>query len=410
MTLVFSVAVAATAQNNGKGPAFTEIPTGDPSFALVGEFVGSLGSDQETPDMLALQIRCVGGTDFEAVSFRGGLPGRPEHLPQTLKMIGRRNGKTLILSGGPWAIFVHRDHCLIVDQEGQLLGRLERVIRQSPTLGAAPPQDAVVIFDGSDVEQFMSAEMTEDGLLKEGAQIKPMFQDFNLHAEFRIPYMPEALGQNRGNSGIYLQGRYECQVLDSFAADRLVNGLGAIYQQKKPDINMALPPLVWQTYDIQFTAPRWAADGSKLRDAQATVWVNGVKVHDNVALTSKTGHGQPEEPRLLPTMIQDHGDPVRFRNVWIVDRGLMLGDFPVVAGAPSATPAEESAVKEPTAVESAAEASAEEESTLTSASDGFGNASDADAPTSSAAPTDQLPVDGPTATEDASAADAAVPR
>ena len=171
--------------------------------------------------------------------------------------------------------------------------------------------------------------MTDDGLLIEGAEIRPMFQDFNLHAEFRIPYMPQADGQSRGNSGLYLQSRYECQVLDSFGTEPLYNGLGSLYRFKKPDLNMAFPPLVWQTYDIQFTAPRWASDGTKIREAHITSWINGVKVQNNVALPNKTGAGQEEAPLLLPIRIQDHGDPVRFRNIWIIDRGLMTAPFPV---------------------------------------------------------------------------------
>jgi hypothetical protein len=126
-----------------------------------------------------------------------------------------------------------------------------------------------------------------------------------------------------------LQSRYECQVLDSFGLDRLANGLGSLYRFKKPDVNMALPPLNWQTYDVQFTAPRWAADGSKVRNARITSWINGVKVQDDVELPNKTGAGEQEEPVLLPIRLQDHGDPVRFRNIWLVDRGLARGEFPV---------------------------------------------------------------------------------
>ena len=163
----------------------------------------------------------------------------------------------------------------------------------------------------------------------EGADVKPMFQDFNLHVEFRLPYMPQADGQARGNSGLYLQSRYECQVLDSFATEPVYDGLGALYKFKVPDLNMAFPPLSWQTYDVHFTAPRWAADGTKIRDAHITSWVNGVKVQDNVALPNKTGAGRPEEPILLPIRLQNHGDPVRYRNIWIIDRGLASGEFPI---------------------------------------------------------------------------------
>ena len=339
--LLLAVVLAAPgfAQNQGKGPAFTEPPAGDISFALMGEFAGPMKTGENQYEPIALQLRCIGGNDFEAISFRGGLPGQNGYKSGTsVKLVGRRNGDVVVLSGGPWAIFVQPEQCRIIDPSGQTLGRLERVHRRSPTLGAKPPEGAVVIFDGSNVDQFSNGKMTEDGLLREGALIKPMFQDFNLHAEFRIPYMPIAKGQQRGNSGFYLQGRYECQVLDSFALEPLFNGLGALYRQRKPDLNMAFPPLVWQTYDIQFTAPRWDADGTKIRNAHITSWVNGVKVQDNVSLPTKTGMGKKEEPVLLPTLIQDHGDPVRFRNIWIVDRGLMSDEFPVNGSPENASP------------------------------------------------------------------------
>jgi hypothetical protein len=95
---------------------------------------------------------------------------------------------------------------------------------------------------------------------------------------------------------------------------------------------MCLPALQWQTYDIRFTAPRWTADGTKLRNARITVWHNGVKTQDDVELENKTGAGQEEAPSLLPIRFQDHNDPVRFRNIWIVDRGLITTEFPIYSG------------------------------------------------------------------------------
>jgi hypothetical protein len=114
--------------------------------------------------------------------------------------------------------------------------------------------------------------------------------------------------------------------------------------------------MVWQTYDIMFTAPRWAADNTKLKNARATIWLNGVKVQNNVELADKTGAGKPEEPTLLPTYLQDHHNPVRFRNVWIVDRGAtQAGSFPVFvktakpAAKPAAADAKADAEKKPAA-------------------------------------------------------------
>ena len=318
------------AQQSGKGPAYVSPPTEDENYPLMGEFVGKVleGKRQKT---LALQIRPIADDRFVAIAFYGGLPGQPKHQPQEMNLIGLRHGGSLILSGGPWALFVDKGGCNVVSKAGKRIGRLKRVQRKSPTLGAAPPEGAIVIFDGKSLDQLKGGEKTEFGLLKEGVQILPMFQDFNLHAEFRLPYMPEAEGQQRGNSGFYLQSRYECQVLDSFGTEKMINGLGALYRQKAPKVNMALPPLVWQTYDIHFTAPRWSAGGKKIRNARITSWINGVKVQDDIELPNKTGAGKEEAPTLLPTHLQDHGDPVRYRNIWIVDRGITHTQFPVMA-------------------------------------------------------------------------------
>ncbi len=268
----------------GKGPVMIEPPVNDQNYMFMGEFVGDIKGADGEEQRLGLQIRPVGKDQFDAVSFVGGLPGQDEHQSTPMRMIGQRNEDFLVLSGGPWAIFVEADRCSILNRKGEKIGSLERIQRTSPTLGSRPPENAIVLFDGKDTDQFTKAEMNEEGLLKEGADVKPMFQDFNLHVEFRLPYMPEASDQQRANSGVYLQSRYECQVLDSFAQDPVFNGCGALYKFRSPDLNMCLPPLVWQTYDIQFTAPRWASDGSKLRDAHVTSWVNGVKVQDDVAL------------------------------------------------------------------------------------------------------------------------------
>lgn len=347
------------ADENQKGPAFTEPPQDDPNYLLMGEFVGEVAGAPDESKLLGLQIRPIGHNEFDAISFIGGLPGQEGHNPEPVRMIGRRSDNFVILSGGPFAIIVEAESCLLLDRQGNKVGRLERIQRTSPTLGAPAPKDAIVLFDGTNIDQFINAQMSQDGLLMQGADLKPMFQDFNLHVEFRLPYMPEADGQSRGNSGLYLQSRYECQILDSFALDPLFNGLGSLYRFKSPDLNMSFPPLVWQTYDLQFTAPRWASDGSKIRDAHITSWVNGVKVQDNVALPDKTGAGKQEEPLLLPTKIQDHGDPVRFRNIWLIDRGLASSEFPVYPTKEELEAAAKAAQEEQARQEAEAKAQAE---------------------------------------------------
>lgn len=329
---IVTVLLAANVSFAQRGAVHTELPEDDPGYRLMGEFVGPITVGENEYETVGLQIRPLGDDDFEAISYSGGLPGQQKHQGEAKRMVGKQSDGFLVLSGGPWAIFAEQDHCLIISRTGERMGRLERIERRSPTLGAKPPEDATVLFDGSNTDQFQGGEMTDDGLLIEGADIKPMFQDFDLHLEFRLPYMPEAKDQGRGNSGVYIQSRYECQILDSFAQEPVFNGAGALYRFKAPDLNMALPPLVWQTYDIRFTAPRWASDGEKIRNGRITVWLNGVIVQDDVELEDKTGAGKPEEPVLLPTKLQNHSDPVRFRNIWVVDRGLSpSAEFPVKA-------------------------------------------------------------------------------
>lgn len=330
-TATASAVVSTTASEAAPAPAepaATLVPADDANYDLLGEYLGSINqAGQVSP--IGLQIRPIGGDRFEALQFTGGVPGAGADTESVLQLVGNRFGKSLILSGGPWAIFVDGQECSIVSPDGKKLGSLQRVERSSPTMGALPPEGATVLFDGSSTENFTVAETTADGLLRQGADVKPMFQDFNLHVEFRLPYMPDEDDQARGNSGCYLQSRYEVQVLDSFAQLPVFNGCSSLYRTKSPDVNMCFPPLRWQTYDIIFTAPRWGADGKKLRNARITVWHNGVKTQDDVELENKTGAGKPEEPTLLPIRFQNHKDPVRFRNIWIVDRGLATGQFPV---------------------------------------------------------------------------------
>ncbi len=336
-------ALAQEEEGQAKLPrvAHTAPPVDDIDFELLGEFVGPITTPDGGFAPLGLQIRPVGQGRFEALQFMGGLPGQESFEQQAVSLIGRRLEDSLILSGGHWAIFVDREHCTLIDRDGQTIGRLERLQRGSPTMNAQAPAGAFILFDGTNTDQFVSGEMTEEGLLKAGAELKPMFQDFDMHVEFRLPYMPNSDGQQRGNSGCYLQSRYEVQVLDSFAQLPQFNGCSSLYRTKSPDVNMCFPPLVWQTYDIRFTAPRWSSDGSKLRNAHITVWHNGVKTQDDFELKNKTGAGKAEEPVLLPTKLQDHSDPVVYRNIWLIDRGLTPGiEFPIMGITPAA-PSEE---------------------------------------------------------------------
>ena len=346
-------------------PAVTHVTQVDEDFSLQGEFIGQMTNSSGEQLPIGLQIVPLGSGQFEAVQYMGGLPGAGFVDSEQFRMIGRKAQDLLVLSGASWAVFAKSNQCTLIDSEGQKIGQLQRVTRTSPTLGALPPENAIVLFEGSNVEQLTNGVLSELGDLKEGADFRPLFHDFNLHLEFALPYMPESNSQDRGNSGIYLQSRYEVQILDSFGMEPENNRCGGLYKFRAPTINMCFPPLVWQTYDIVFTSPRWASDGTKLKNARVTVWHNGVKVHDNVELTDKTGAGKPESPELLPTRLQDHGDPVRYRNIWIVDRGLGVDNsFPVLTCEhPSDIHKVEDAAEETTEPETTGDGSSEDSTT-----------------------------------------------
>ena len=146
---------------------------------------------------------------------------------------------------------------------------------------------------------------------------KRAFGDCRLHVEFNVDDNGKQ-GQANGNSGVYVQRRYEVQILNSAGQKPADNICGAIYKVKAADFNMAKPAEQWQTYDITFRAPRWDADGNKTENARITVYHNGTRIHENVEIPNQTGHGQPEGPGDAPLLLQDHGNRVRFRNIWIV--------------------------------------------------------------------------------------------
>lgn len=195
-----------------------------------------------------------------------------------------------------------------------------------------PPTGAIVLFDGKSTDKWTKTngkpcEWKVAGGAMEGVKghgdivTKEKFAGtLKLHVEFRVPYEPTLpQGQGRGNSGVYLQGRYEVQVLDSYGVDSKKNDCAAVYEVAAPAKNVCKAPTVWQSFDIEFTAPKFAA-GKKTEPVRMTVYHNGVKVHDGVTVdvdNTRSGlGGDPSTPG--PILLQDHGHPVQYRNVWLV--------------------------------------------------------------------------------------------
>jgi hypothetical protein len=196
------------------------------------------------------------------------------------------------------------------------------------------PKDAVNLFFGKNLDRWVmrndEKKSAEWEVLKGGVAqakagdiiTKEQFSGhFMLHVEFRVPYLPDQKGQGRGNSGVYVQGRYEVQVLDSYGLDSKNNDCGAIYEVAAPLVNACKAPTVWQSYDIEFTAPK-CADGKKTEPARMTVHQNGVLVQDDVKISvDNTRAGRGGEPCTPgPIMLQYHGAPVQFRNIWLVQK------------------------------------------------------------------------------------------
>ena len=307
----------AFAQKN-KRKAFLNPKEAGADYKFQGEYVGTLKTE-DGDVKLGVHVIALGDGKFKAVGYPGGLPGAGWTGKEKIAAAGTRTGDSLTLKGDEGQGTVKDGVISITNDDGDTVGTLKRVVRKSPTLGAKPPKGAVVLFDGKSADNFIKGKMTKDGLLQQGTTSKDKFQNFKLHFEFMLSYMPYARGQGRSNSGVYMQGRYEVQILDSFGLAGKHNECGGIYSVKDPSVNMCLPPLQWQTYDVEFTAAKFDETGKKTADARMTVRHNGVLIHKDVKIPKRTTASPLKEgPAPGPIYIQNHGNPVRFRNIWLV--------------------------------------------------------------------------------------------
>lgn len=336
--LIAAAVGSADAQDKKQKPmALPRIAIDDPEkakkdsdFAVQGEYVGHTGIpfSHSRWERCGVQVIALGDGKFKVHEFQDGLPGAgwnrkdkwevltAERRADKVSILGTIDGKTTEIG------------LIQVDSlEVFFASHMKKTERKSPTLGAKPPDGALVLFGGPDDmakwDKGKVAELSDGKFLtvsKTGSiRSKQAFGAFKAHVEFRLPWMPNSRGQGRANSGVYVQDRYEIQVLDSFGLTGENNECGGIYTQFKPSVNMCYPPMQWQTYDIDFTPAKFDDSGKKIGNARLTVKHNGVTIHDNVELKGPCPGGRPETPAPGPIQFQDHGDPVVYRNVWVVE-------------------------------------------------------------------------------------------
>jgi hypothetical protein len=287
----------------------------DADFPIQGEY----RSDEGTAAMGA-QVVALGRGEFDIYLLEGGLPGAgwEPGKPRTRLHAVSKDG-TIIASDDAGKISASlesgRLSVIKADRTKQVLTRLQR---GSPTLKAKPPGNAIILS----IDKWENGKEENGFLTANGSTTRSHFGTYTLHLEFRTPYKPDARGQKRGNSGVYHSGRWETQILDSFGLDGRDNECGGLYSIAKPKLNMCLPPLTWQTYDVEFTAAKFDSTGQRTGWPRITVRLNGVVIHNDVALSKNFTTSAPLSMPLTspegPIHLQQHDNPVVFRNIWLI--------------------------------------------------------------------------------------------
>lgn len=313
-----TTATLVAAEKKDPGLVAVTVAEAGPDYAIQGEYVS------EAP-ALGVQVIAEGKGAFTAVVLAGGLPGAGWDGKSRQELKGQSSGTETAFTGDAGKATI-KDGTLSLTATDGKTAVLKRTVRVSPTMGAKPPAGAIVLFDGTNLDAWDAKGRIEtvegEKLLASGPETKARFTSYRLHLEFRTPFKPQVKGQDRGNSGVYIHHTYEFQVLDSFGLVPANNYAGSLYTLVPPLVNACFPPLTWQTYDIDFTGPRFDAEGKKTGNARATVKLNDITVQDDLEIPHGTGanKNRAETPAGGPLWLQDHQNPVFFRNVWLLPK------------------------------------------------------------------------------------------
>jgi len=312
--------------------------TAEPVDQTMGNWEGRWTDEDRSSAQLSAAIIAMGNDQYDCVL---SVPAECDHDAFQVLLQGQREGEVTTLGGRLQSGADAPTQCHGKVAEGTFRGSIVvdgptssfvmiRVGRQPPTLGVPPPAGAVVLLKGNNLDQWTQRDGSpalwkiKGGVMEVHSPTdfiitKQKFRDMKIHCEFWLPLMPDRRGQQRANSGVYVQGRYEVQILDSFGRPPQFREAGGIYKMAVPLANPCLPPGEWQALDITHYAPRLDAGGKMIKPAEMTVVYNGVRIHDKVLLPEPTSSAidhELDQPGGI--MLEDHGDPVRFRNFWVL--------------------------------------------------------------------------------------------